>query len=104
MFVTSRDFSPLRELISLADAERNNPEVILIGCRKHPEMIRCNRPHPARCGSIKPSGVVIGTWKARDQGISDSPSRPPALPVEIRPHVGACRMAADQPRLASSLR
>jgi hypothetical protein len=40
MFITSRNFSQLRELISLADAERNNPEVILIGCRKHPEMIR----------------------------------------------------------------
>ena len=42
MFITSRNFSQLRELISLADAERNNPEVILIGCRKHPEMIRCD--------------------------------------------------------------
>jgi hypothetical protein len=40
MFITSRNFSQLRELISLADVERNNPEVILIGCRKHPEMIR----------------------------------------------------------------
>jgi hypothetical protein len=30
MFVTSRNFSLLRELISLADAERNNPAVILI--------------------------------------------------------------------------
>jgi hypothetical protein len=40
MFITSRNFSQLRELISSADAERNNPEVILIGCRKHPEMIR----------------------------------------------------------------
>jgi len=40
MLITSRNFSQLRELISLANAERNNPEVILIGCRKHPEMIR----------------------------------------------------------------
>jgi len=39
MFITSRNFSQLRELISLADAERNNPEVILIRFRKHPEMI-----------------------------------------------------------------
>jgi hypothetical protein len=38
MFITSRNFSQLRESISLADAERNNPEVILIGCRKHPDM------------------------------------------------------------------
>ena len=40
MFVTSRNFSQLRELISLADVERNNPEVILIGRRKHPETFR----------------------------------------------------------------
>jgi hypothetical protein len=39
MFITSRNFSQLRELISSADAERNNPGVVLIGCRKHPEMI-----------------------------------------------------------------
>jgi hypothetical protein len=29
MFITSRNFSQLRELISLADAERNNPAVVL---------------------------------------------------------------------------
>src|SRR5438477_10093023 len=40
MFITSRNSSQLRELISLADRERNNPEVILMGCRKHPETIR----------------------------------------------------------------
>ena len=40
MFITSRNFSQLRELISLTDPERNNPEVILIGRRKHPETIR----------------------------------------------------------------
>jgi hypothetical protein len=40
MFVISRNFSLLRELISLADAERNNPEVILIDCRKDSETIR----------------------------------------------------------------
>jgi hypothetical protein len=45
MFITSRNFSQPRELISLAEAERNNPEVILIGCRKHPEMIR----HQSNC-------------------------------------------------------
>jgi hypothetical protein len=30
MFITSRSSSQLRELISLADRERNNPEVILL--------------------------------------------------------------------------
>ena len=51
MFITSRNFSQLRELISLADAERNNPEVILIGCRKHPEMIRRQSTcHCTTCG------------------------------------------------------
>jgi len=51
MFITSRNFSQLRELISLADAERNNPEVILIGCRKHPEMIRHqSKYHCTTCG------------------------------------------------------
>ena len=51
MFITSRNFSQLRELISLADAERNNPEVILIGCRKHPEMIRRqSKYHCTTCG------------------------------------------------------
>ena len=51
MFITSRNFSQLRELISLADAERNNPEVILIGCRKHPEMIRRQSKYHCRtCG------------------------------------------------------
>jgi len=32
--------SQLRELISLARAATNNPEVILVGRRKHPEKIR----------------------------------------------------------------
>jgi hypothetical protein len=51
MFITSRNFSQLRESISLADAERNNPEVILIGCRKHPEMIRRqSNYHCTTCG------------------------------------------------------
>jgi len=56
MFITSRNFSQLRELISSIDAERNNPEVILIGCRKHPEMIRrqsechCRRSVAAKAG------------------------------------------------------
>ena len=51
MFITSRNLSQLRELISLADAERNNPEVILIGCRKHPEMIhRQSKYHFTTCG------------------------------------------------------
>ena len=51
MFITSRNFSQLRESISLADAERNNPEVILIGCRKHPEMIRRqSKYHCTTCG------------------------------------------------------
>jgi hypothetical protein len=54
MFITSRNFSPLRELISLADAERNNPEVILIGCRKHPEMIRRqSKYHCITCGKAR---------------------------------------------------
>jgi hypothetical protein len=40
--------------------------------------------------SIKPSGVVIGTWKARDQDIIDSPSRSGLpIPIEIGPHVSA---------------
>jgi len=54
MFITSRNVSQLRELISLADAERNNPEVILIGCRKHPEMIRRQSTASAAptCGRI----------------------------------------------------
>ena len=51
MFITSRNFSQLCELISSADAERNNPEVILIGCRKHPEIIRRQRKyHRTICG------------------------------------------------------
>jgi hypothetical protein len=51
MFITSRNFSQLRESISLADAERNNSEVILIGCRKHPEIIRRQRKyHRTICG------------------------------------------------------
>jgi ribosomal protein L37E len=51
MFITSCNFSPLRESISLADAERNNPEVILIGCRRHPEMIRHqSKYHCTTCG------------------------------------------------------
>ena len=40
MFITSRNFSQLRELISLPTGQRNNPEVILVPCRKHPETIR----------------------------------------------------------------
>jgi hypothetical protein len=32
-------------------------------------------PASRKLRSIKPSGVVIGTWKARDQDIIDSPSR-----------------------------
>jgi hypothetical protein len=40
MFITSRNFSQLRELISLPTRQRNNPEVILVPCRKHPETIR----------------------------------------------------------------
>jgi hypothetical protein len=40
MFITSRNFSQLRELISLPTRQRNNPEVILVACRKHPETIR----------------------------------------------------------------
>jgi hypothetical protein len=51
MFITSRNFSQLRELISLADAERNNLEVILIRCRKHPEMLRRqSKYHCTSCG------------------------------------------------------
>ena len=57
MFVTSRDFSPLRELISLADAERNNPEVILTGYRKHPEMIR--RPSKYHCTTCGKRGADV---------------------------------------------
>jgi hypothetical protein len=52
MFITSRNFSQLRELTSLADAERNNPEVILFGCRKHPEMIlRQSKYRRSACGN-----------------------------------------------------
>ena len=52
MFITSRNFSQLRELTSLADAERNNPEVILFGCRKHPEMIlRQSKYRCSTCGN-----------------------------------------------------
>jgi len=40
MFITSRNFSQLRELISLPTRQRNSPEVILVACRKHPETIR----------------------------------------------------------------
>jgi len=40
MFITSCNFSQLRELISLPTRQRNNPEVILVPCRKHPETIR----------------------------------------------------------------
>jgi hypothetical protein len=39
------------KLISLTDAKRNNPEVILIGCRNHPEMIRHQSEyHCTTCG------------------------------------------------------
>jgi hypothetical protein len=64
MFITSRNFSQLRELISLADAERNNPEVILIGCRKHPEMIRRQSKYTAQlaASAVPTSGrISIGT-------------------------------------------
>ena len=57
MFITSRNFSQLRELTSLADAERNNPEVILIGCRKHPEMIR--RPCKYHCTTRGKRGADV---------------------------------------------
>jgi hypothetical protein len=65
MFITSRNFSPLRESISLAEAERNNPEVILIGCRKHPEMIRHqSKYHCTTCG--KRGADVYAGLQAQD--------------------------------------
>jgi 4-hydroxy-3-methylbut-2-enyl diphosphate reductase IspH len=67
MFITSRNFSQLRELISLADAERNNPEVILIGCRKHPEMIR--RQSEYHCTTWGKRGADVG----RDFNFSKRP-------------------------------
>jgi hypothetical protein len=74
MFITSRNFSQLRELISLADAERNNPEVILIGCRKHPEMIRRqSRCHCTTCG--KRGADVRPDFKPRREALISRPSR-----------------------------
>jgi len=38
-FITSRNYSQLRDLNSLPKQQRNNPEVILISSRKHSETI-----------------------------------------------------------------
>ena len=70
MFVTSRNFSLLRELISLADSERNNPAVILIGCRKHPEMIRRqSKYHCTTCGEHGAEVRPDFNWNRKQVGV-----------------------------------
>jgi 4-hydroxy-3-methylbut-2-enyl diphosphate reductase IspH len=66
MFITSRNFSQLRELISFADAERNNPEVILIGYRKHPEMNRRQSNYPCTtCGKRGADVLFVSARSAK---------------------------------------
>jgi hypothetical protein len=65
MFITSRNFSQLRELISLPTRQRNNPEVILVACRKHPETIR--RESKWSCGMRPARAVALDQpkdWKS----------------------------------------
>jgi hypothetical protein len=47
-------------------------------------------PASRKVRSTKPSGVVIGTWKARDQDISGSAVQPPGAGPGLHP-VPACR-------------